>query len=398
MNNNLPSIIQCSSNSKSFYVFEDILFIGNDKGYIEIFNWKKENKIFEIDLFPNKDLIEDTDKNNNKQIINIILLSNENFDFLFQSRGGEVFIGNINLKDNKWKQYNKIETKIESFTKFNICFNEKIRKSNIKKYEENKNENWKFSIITPNEKENQMKIYELSNNYMILHGYEKKMYFSNEIENNEDESDSESDNENLEIRKSLICNIIVNEKKQIIILAFESSVIGIYNLQLEYLCHLKLFKEKEEAIITISLFEFENEIFLSVGCFSPNLLILKVSNDFKSISKFKNLKNACSDLKQGISSIIYGEGKREDLLSEENEINKFNILFIGNYDKRVKLFNINKNNNEIIFSDMGNIITNSNGIINQIYFLTLKDNYSDSINYYLFVCCEQRLFYIYLIA
>jgi hypothetical protein len=231
---------------------------------------------------------------------------------------------------------------------------------------------------------------------MILHGYEKKMYFSNEIEN--DESDSESDNENLEIRKSLICNIIVNEKKQIIILAFESSVIGIYNLQLEYLCHLKLFKEKEEAIITISLFEFENEIFLSVGCFSPNLLILKVSNDFKSISKFKILKNACSDLKQGISSIIYGEGKREDLLSEENEINKFNILFIGNYDKRVKLFNINKNNNEIIFSDMGNIITNSNGIINQIYFLSSNDNDSDSINYYLFVCCEQRLFYIYLIA
>ena len=231
---------------------------------------------------------------------------------------------------------------------------------------------------------------------MILHGYEKKMYFSNEIEN--DESDSESDNENLEIRKSLICNIIVNEKKQIIILAFESSVIGIYNLQLEYLCHLKLFKEKEEAIITISLFEFENEIFLSVGCFFPNLIILKISNDFKSISKFKILKNACSDLKQGISSIIYGEGKREDLLSEENEINKFNILFIGNYDKRIKLFNINKKNNEIIFSDMGNIITNSNGIINQIYFLSSNDNDSDSINYYLFVCCEQRLFYIYLIA
>lgn len=41
MNNNLPSIIQCSSNSKSFCVFEDILFIGNDKGFIEIFNWKK---------------------------------------------------------------------------------------------------------------------------------------------------------------------------------------------------------------------------------------------------------------------------------------------------------------------------------------------------------------------
>ena len=398
MNNNFSIIIQCSFNSKSFYVFEDILFIGNDKGYIEIFNWKQENKIFEIDLYPNKDIIENTDKNNNKQIINIILLSNENYDFLFQSRGGDVFIGNINLKVYKWKQYNKIETKIESFTKFNICFNEKIRKSNIKKYEENKNENWKFSLITPNEKENQIKIYEVSNNYMILHGYEKKMYFSNEIENNEDDSDSESDNENSEIRKSLICNIIINEKKQIIILAFESSVIGIYNLKLEYLCHLKVFKEKEEPIITISLFEFENEIFLSVGCFSPNLIILKLSNDLKSISKFKNLKNACSDLKQGISSIIYGEGKREDLLSEENEINKFNILFIGNYDKRIKLFNINKKNNEIIFSDMGNIITNSNGIINQIYFLSSNDNDSDSINYYLFVCCEQRLFYIYLIA
>lgn len=113
---------------------------------------KKENKIFDIDLYPNKDLIEDPDKKNNKQIINIILISNENYDFLFQSRGGDIFIGNINLKDNKWKQYNKIETKIESFTKFKICFNEKIRKSNIKKYEENKNENWKFSIITPNEK------------------------------------------------------------------------------------------------------------------------------------------------------------------------------------------------------------------------------------------------------
>lgn len=47
---------------------------------------------------------------------------------------------------------------------------------------------------------------------------------------------------------------------------------------------------------------------------------------------------------------------------------------------------------------MGNIITNSNGIINQIYFLSSNDNDSDSINYYLFVCCEQRLFYIYLIA
>ena len=398
MNNNLPSIIQCSSNSKCFYILDEILFIGNDKGFVEIFDWKKENKLFEIDLYSNKDLIENKEKDNNKQIINISLLSKEKFDFLIQSRGGEIFIGNIDIKNLKYKQYNKIETQIESFTKFKICFNEEIRKSNKKYVEDFKNENWKFSIITPNEKENEIKIYEISNNYLVLHGYIKKLFFSNEEENNDSDSDS-SDNGNAEIRKSLICNIIIKESKNIIIFAFESSTIGIYNLKLEHISHLKLFKEKEEAIITTSLFEFNNEIFICVGFFSPNLLILKLSKDYQLISKYKNIKNACSDLKQGISSIIYGEGKREDLLSEENEINKFNILFIGSYDKRVKLFNLNKENNEITFTDIGNIITNSNGIINQIYFLSSKEKENElDINYYLFVCCEQRLFYIYLIA
>ena len=79
-------------------------------------------------------------------------------------------MGLIDIKNLKYNQYNKIETQIESFTKFKICFNEEIRKSNKKYVEDFKNENWKFSIITPNEKENEIKIYEISNNYLFLIG------------------------------------------------------------------------------------------------------------------------------------------------------------------------------------------------------------------------------------
>ena len=93
-------------------------------------------------------------------------------------------------------------------------FNEEIRKSNKKYVEDFKNENWKFSIITPNEKENEIKIYEILNNYLVLHGYIKKLFFSNEEENNDSDSDS-SDNGNAEIRKSLTCNIIIKESKNI---------------------------------------------------------------------------------------------------------------------------------------------------------------------------------------
>ena len=74
-----------------------------------------------------------------------------------------------------------------------------------------------------------------------------------------------------------------------------------------------------------------------------------------------------------------------------DNIEKNNILFIGGYDRRVKFYSLINNNekNEIEFKDLGNIITQGNGIINQIKFLCFKDNF------YLFICNEQKLFYIY---
>jgi hypothetical protein len=146
-------------------------------------------------------------------------------------------------------------------------------------------------------------------------------------------------------------------------------------------------------MININYFKFENDYYLIICLFSTELIIYKINalklHENKELFKYKILKNVCSELKPGISCIDFASFEKEDLLLDK--IEKNNILFIGGYDRRVKFYSlINKNEkNEIEFKDLGNIITQGNGIINQIKFLCFKDNF------YLFICNEQNLFYIY---
>ena len=65
-------------------------------------------------------------------------------------------------------------------------------------------------------------------------------------------------------------------------------------------------------------------------------------------------------------------------------------MLIGGYDKRVKCFQIEK---EDEYNDIGNVITGGSGIINQIEIAIGNEGKE-----YLFVCCEQKLFYIYLLS
>ena len=90
-------------------------------------------------------------------------------------------------------------------------------------------------------------------------------------------------------------------------------------------------------------------------------------------------------------------------MDEELIKNKF-LLFVGTYSKRVKIFEIisensngeNKENkindnvdsnkkDKIEFCDLGNLIVDNSGSINQIEFY----------NGYLFVACDRKILYIY---
>ena len=383
--NNLPSVLECNFNAKCFLIKEIYLLIGNSIGEIEIFNWFEEKKLFIISMY----------NNNNKSIINIentqqiinILYFNEDV-FLIQSRGGDLFFVKIDFINKNFKIINNFSTKIETFSKFQIS-NEKLLRfvnKNIKKVDDN----YYYSILLPSNSENELKILEINKEFKIINDYYKKLYLKNNNVNDENSSDEEEEEK---IKKSLVNSILIIKELNLLIISFESSIIAFYTLDYKYIFHTKVFKNKIEPIININYFLFENNYYLIICLFSTDLIIYKLDykqiHENKELFKYKILKNVCSELKPGISCIDFASFEKEDLLLDN--IEKNNILFIGGYDRRVKFYSLINNNekNEIEFKDLGNIITQGNGIINQIKFLCFKDNF------YLFICNEQKLFYIY---
>ena len=382
--NNLPSVLECNFNAKCFLIKEIYLLIGNSIGEIEIFDWFEEKKLFIISMY----------NNNNKSIINIentqqiinILYFNEDV-FLIQSRGGDLFFVKIDFINKNFKIINNFLTKIETFSKFQIS-NEKLLRfvnKNIKKVDDN----YYYSILLPSNSENELKILEINKEFKIINDYYKKLY----LKNNDNDENSSDEEEEEKIKKSLVNSILIIKELNLLIISFESSIIAFYTLDYKYILHTKVFKNKIEPIININYFLFENNYYLIICLFSTDLIIYKLDykqiHENKELFKYKILKNVCSELKPGISCIDFASFEKEDLLLDN--IEKNNILFIGGYDRRVKFYSLINNNekNEIEFKDLGNIISQGNGIINQIKFLCFKDNF------YLFICNEQKLFYIY---
>ena len=385
--NNLPSVLQCNFNAKCFLIKEIYLLIGNSIGEIEIFNWFEEKKLFIISMYNNNNKSINNIENT-QQIINILYF-NDNV-FLIQSRGGDLFFVNIDFNNKNFKIINNFLTKIETFTKFQIS-NEKLLRfvnKNIKKFDDN----YYYSILLPSNSENEIKIIEINKEFKIINDYYKKLYLKN-IDDEDNNENSSDDDEEEKIKKSLVNSILIIKELNLLIISFESSIISFYTLDYKYIFHTKVFKNKIEPIININYFFFENNYYLIICLFSTDLIIYKLDKkqiyENKELFKYKILKNVCSELKPGISCIDFASFEKEDLLLDK--IEKNNILFIGGYDRRVKFYSlINKNEkNEIEFKDLGNIITQGNGIINQIKFLCFKDNF------YLFICNEQNLFYIY---
>ena len=382
--NNLPSVLECNFNAKCFLIKEIYLLIGNSIGEIEIFNWFEEKKLFIISMYDNnnKSII---NIENTQQIINILYFEED--VFLIQSRGGDLFFVKIDFINKNFKIINNFLTKIETFSKFQIS-NEKLLRfvnKNIKKVDDN----YYYSILLPSNSENELKILEINKEFKIINDYYKKLY----LKNNDNDENSSDEEEEEKIKKSLVNSILIIKELNLLIISFESSIIAFYTLDYKYILHTKVFKNKIEPIININYFIFENNYYLIICLFSTDLIIYKLDykqiHENKELFKYKILKNVCSELKPGISCIDFASFEKEDLLLDN--IEKNNILFIGGYDRRVKFYSLinNKEKNEIEFKDLGNIITQGNGIINQIKFLCFKDNF------YLFICNEQKLFYIY---
>lgn len=374
--NNLPSVLECTSNSRSFDILDDIIIIGNDNGYIDIFQWEEEHRLTCDNLFK-EDTTKD-DNNNYKQIIQIKVIDRSKKVILVQCRGGQIFICKWLNEQNKLQILNQFKTNIETFTKGSLCFNHSIHCCNKTS---NNNEEF-FAFLLPEEKENQLTIYEISkDNYKLLSNYSVKVYLEGRDETEDyDDSDEEQDS----MKKSIINNILILDNH--IILSFESGIIGLYNITLKYLHHLELFKDKVEPIITLYSYITDSDSYIAVGMFSTNLVIISIKNN--QLLKYKVIQNACSDIKCGISAIAYSAFTKENEFEDDSR--SVQLLLSGGYDKRVKCFQIE---NEGDYQDIGNIITGGSGIINQIAIERGNDN-----NEYLFVCCEQKLFYIYLLS
>lgn len=377
-NTNLPSVIECISNTRSFELINEYLIIGNDKGYLEIYDWENEKKQFVHNLFDKEVKLSDND--NYKQIINIDIIDNQSKTIAIQCRGGDLFIGQIN--ESTFTLITAIQSKIETFSKCSLSFNEEIRKINNNSHY-NTNISWKCSILLPEEKENFIKIIEISTTYQEINNYSHKIY----LEKDENIQDDDSDEDEDPNKKSLINNILINSLNPFIVITFESSILSLFTHSLSFITSSQVFQNKNEAIITVNTIKIKEIIYIIIGLFSTNLAIFSVDAQ-NNLSIFKTLSNVCSDLKCGISSIAYTCYIKEDFFGESNQ--EVKLLMVGGYDKRVKCYQIDDNTQIINFKDLGNIVTGGSGVINQI-----KIAHNQEGNTFLFVCKEQRLFYIY---
>ena len=403
---NLPNIISSSHNEviQSFLIYNKIVFLGLRNGYIEIFEYKTNTKLGEIlslfDNEPKKDEKELKFNPHSNQIISINLISEslEKSEIIIyiQSRAGIIFIINYNINNNAFKLLAKYDTKIEGFLGFFIT--NKINKNEWEKIIKNINNENIYKIMCPLEKENEIDIlfYDINDNSI------------NKINQNFDYIIDEYGQKILDVYKDMeskISQIIPLAKNDIskygdyIVMIYEKTLIFILDENMNYISHYSLsFNLKlYEAVINIYSFKFNKYYFICIGLFAKNLIVLRYKPEKDELNFFKNIENICPEIKYGISCFSCGYIKNDDLFIDEDLIqNKF-LLFVGTYSKRVKIFEIDAdkiNENEIKnieenegikFNDLGNLIVDNSGSINQVEFH----------EGYLFVACDRKILYIY---
>ena len=412
---NLPNIIASSHNEviQYFLIYNKLVFLGLRNGYLEIFEHKTNLKIGEIislfDNEPKKDAKELKFNPHTTQIVNISLI-HENIEIkeiimYIQSRGGIIFIIKYNVDNNVFELLKKYDTKIESFLGFFIS-----NKINRKEWEQAiKNVKAKniYKIFCLLEKENEIDIlfYDINDNTI------------EKLSQNFDYIIDEDGQKILDVYKDMeskISQIIQLSKcdnskfSNYIIMIYEKTLIFILDENLNYVSHysisfsLKLY----EAVINIYSFKFNNNYFICIGLFARNLIILRFDPENNHLNFYQKIENICPEIKYGISCFTNGIIKNDDLFMDEDLIqNKF-LLFVGTYSKRIKIIEINSDNeneikneikinddkkveikDNIKFKDLGNLIVDNSGSINQI----------DFYEGYLFVACDRKILYIYYI-
>ena len=410
---NLPNIIASSHNEviQSFLIYNKLVFLGLRNGYLEIFEHKTNLKIGEIislfDNEPKKDAKELKFNPHTTQIVNISLI-HENIEIkeiimYIQSRGGIIFIIKYNVDNNVFELLKKFDTKIESFLGFFIS--NKINKKEWEQAIKNVKAKNIYKIFCLLEKENEIDIlfYDINDNSI------------EKLSQNFDYIIDEDGQKILDVYKDMeskISQIIPLSKcdnskfSNYIIMIYEKTLIFILDENLNYVSHysisfsLKLY----EAVINIYSFKFNNNYFICIGLFARNLIILRFDPENNHLNFYQKIENICPEIKYGISCFTNGIIKNDDLFMDEDLIqNKF-LLFVGTYSKRIKIIEINSDNeNEIIneikinddkkveikdnikFKDLGNLIVDNSGSINQI----------DFYEGYLFVACDRKILYIY---
>ena len=410
---NLPNIIASSHNEviQSFLIYNKLVFLGLRNGYLEIFEHKTNLKIGEIislfDNEPKKDAKELKFNPHTTQIVNISLM-HENIEIkeiimYIQSRGGIIFIIKYNVDNNVFELLKKYDTKIESFLGFFIS--NKINKKEWEQAIKNVKAKNIYKIFCLLEKENEIDIlfYDINDNSI------------EKLSQNFDYIIDEDGQKILDVYKDMeskISQIIPLSKcdnskfSNYIIMIYEKTLIFILDENLNYVSHysisfsLKLY----EAVINIYSFKFNNNYFICIGLFARNLIILRFDPENNHLNFYQKIENICPEIKYGISCFTNGIIKNDDLFMDEDLIqNKF-LLFVGTYSKRIKIIEINLDNeneikneikinddkkveikDNIKFKDLGNLIVDNSGSINQI----------DFYEGYLFVACDRKILYIY---
>ena len=410
---NLPNIIASSHNEviQSFLIYNKLVFLGLRNGYLEIFEHKTNLKIGEIislfDNEPKKDEKELKFNPHTTKIVNISLI-HENIEIkeiimYIQSRGGIIFIIKYNVDNNVFELLKKYDTKIESFLGFFIS--NKINKKEWEQAIKNVKAKNIYKIFCLLEKENEIDIlfYDINDNSI------------EKLSQNFDYIIDEDGQKILDVYKDMeskISQIIPLSKcdnskfSNYIVMIYEKTLIFILDENLNYVSHysisfsLKLY----EAVINIYSFKFNNNYFICIGLFARNLIILRFDPENNHLNFYQKIENICPEIKYGISCFTNGIIKNDDLFMDEDLIqNKF-LLFVGTYSKRIKIIEINSDNeneikneikinddkkveikDNIKFKDLGNLIVDNSGSINQI----------DFYEGYLFVACDRKILYIY---
>ena len=415
---NLPSIISSSHNEviQSCLIYNEIVFLGLRNGFIEIFEYKTNTKLSDItNLFINEP--KKTEKElklnpHSNQIVSIKLIKelptekedNKDLIIYIQSRGGIIFIIKYDIINKSNKLLIKYDTKIETFTEFYIS--NKIYRTEWENQIKNiSNSENLYKIFVPLEKNNEIDILLYNINYIDNNDISS----IDKINQNFDYIIDEDGQKILDVYKDMeskisqivpLSNSISNSENSMdnyVVMVYEKTLIFILDEKMNYVSHYSLIFSLKlyESIINIYSFKYKKEYFICIGLFAKNLILLKF--DGEKLDFFEDIKNICPEVKYGISCFTCGSVKTNDLFVDEDLIKSKFLLFVGSYSKRVKIFEIIDEDDEneekvnkiidkkIKFNDLGNLIVDNSGAINQIHFS--EGN--------LFVVCDRKLLYIY---